>query len=425
MERNDAWQRLFAKLPILDAVAKDGLCFVSADQLKTYGGREPRLMAKIDTLAEVPSILAENGLALFPVRNGHYVLFPDPEQKCFFRFPKDENLPLRSFQSKVDLNQFDTYPSMRLASESQALDFAFISSLLTTFCGDESMRLTMRGRFFSNAFDFLTPIKPQTIAVDRVQIEIDAGYEGDKGLYLIEAKRGRRDNFHIRQLWYPYLHWAAHTQKPVMPIFFAYSNGQYFLTEMGIGQAYGDLHILRNRAYCLEAAPQPEIHFSELLKKIEVGVEPEIQFPQANDLDKVVDVVLATANGPITKTYIAELFDMDERQGDYYGSAGCYLGLLKRQHGQYELTETGQNFSTLKTRCERTQAMVWGILRQPCFNQAMKLVMERNFRVEKIFPNEFAHIIAAQGKLSGTTPLRRASTLRAWMVWIFENVKLL
>ena len=209
-----------------------------------------------------------------------------------------------------------------------------------------------------------------------------------------------------------------------MPIFFAYSNGQYFLTEMGIDKSYGELSIIRNRVYCLEDAPQPEVHFGEVLEKIAVGVEPEIQFPQANDLDKVVDVVMAAGNAQVTKTTIAELFDMEERQGDYYGSAACYLGLLKRQHGFYELTEAGQNFSTLKTRRERTLALVWGILRLPCFNQAMKLVMERNFRVEKIFPEEFAHIIAAQGKLSGTTPLRRASTLRAWMVWIFENVKL-
>src|SRR5207253_2436349 len=81
MERDEAWKRVFAALPVAEYLARDGIFQVTAEDLKAHGAREPRLMAKIDTLAERPAILAEHGLALFPVRNGRYVLFPDPAQK--------------------------------------------------------------------------------------------------------------------------------------------------------------------------------------------------------------------------------------------------------------------------------------------------------------------------------------------------------
>ena len=66
LERDEAWKRVFERMPVAESIARDGLFHVTADELKLHGGREPRLMAKIDTLAERPAILAEQGLALFP-----------------------------------------------------------------------------------------------------------------------------------------------------------------------------------------------------------------------------------------------------------------------------------------------------------------------------------------------------------------------
>ncbi len=119
MERDEAWKKVFERLPVLETLERDGIFYVTADELKANGGREPRLMAKVDTLAQRPAILAEHELAIFPVRNGRYALFPDPDQKSFFRFTKEAELPLRPFRSKVDLNLYDTFPRNQEASESQ------------------------------------------------------------------------------------------------------------------------------------------------------------------------------------------------------------------------------------------------------------------------------------------------------------------
>ncbi|MEO6097386.1 MAG: hypothetical protein ABIW76_17715 [Fibrobacteria bacterium] len=423
LERDEAWKRVFERMPVLEAVARDGVCYVGADELKANGGREPRLMAKIDTLAERPAVLAENGLALFPVRNGRYALFPDPDRKSFFRFMETVEPPVRAFRSAVDLNRFDTFPRGQESSESQALDFAFLSSMLPAFCGDPAMRLTVRGRLFSGDFRFTTPVGGLPIDVSRVQIEVDAGYEGEDGLYLVEAKRGRREDFHIRQLWYPCLHWAARSRKRIVPIFFTYSNGQYFLTEFAFGESFGDFRIVRQKAYCLEE-PQADLDFAAMLDGAATGQEPGSAFPQANDLDKVVDLLQSAAGGGLAKAQIAEAFEFEERQGDYYANAAVYLGLMRRVDGFFELTAAGFAFNTLRSRAERTRALVRRMLEIPSLREALRLLVERGFRVEKIGSAELAEIIRVRTSLGATTPERRASTLRAWLVWIARNVKI-
>lgn len=50
-QNNEAWQRFFEKTDTLARIEQEGLCRVSARDLKQIGRREPRLMAKLDTLA--------------------------------------------------------------------------------------------------------------------------------------------------------------------------------------------------------------------------------------------------------------------------------------------------------------------------------------------------------------------------------------
>ena len=123
-------------------------------------------------------------------------------------------LTIEPFRPSQDLRAFDSYPGSQRLSESQAIDFAYISSLIQTFVGIEQMYLTIRGRLFSGAFSFRLPASfwlpagGHKVDISRVQIEVDAGYESNESICLIEAKVGKRDDFHIRQLYYPYLEWS-------------------------------------------------------------------------------------------------------------------------------------------------------------------------------------------------------------------------
>jgi hypothetical protein len=284
------------------------------------------------------------------------------------------------------------------------------------------MRLTLRGRFFSGNFAFPTPAGNRSVEVSRVQIEVDAGYEGST-IVLVEAKRGRREDFHIRQLWYPWLHWKSAARKPVRPVFFAYSNGQYYLTEFAFGDGFGELAPVRSRAYALDESPLAEVDLVRLIASTAAGPEPEGSYPQANDLDKVADLVLMAAAEPRSKEAIAEAFGFEGRQADYYANAACWLGLLRRGEGHFEVTQEGQAFADLRSRAARTAALIRAMLAAPSFRDALSLLVSRGYRVEKIAPAELASLIRSRTPLAGTTPERRASTVRAWLTWIMGNVK--
>lgn len=71
--------------------------------------------------------------------------------------------------------------------------------------------------------------------------------------------------------------------------------------------------------------------------------------PQANDLEKVSSVVDAIDNGANTAGGLAESFNIDARQGNYYGNAAEYIGLVQRSESmdnttEYELTANGKAF---------------------------------------------------------------------------------
>ncbi len=73
-------------------------------------------------------------------------------------------------------------------------------------------------------------------------------------------------------------------------------------------------------------------------------------FPQANDIDKIIDLILNFNNGLNNKWAISEFFGFDERQGDYYGNAAVYLGLLQKNNDNSEFEINSRNGEyTLKT----------------------------------------------------------------------------
>ena len=68
--------------------------------------------------------------------------------------------------------------------------------------------------------DFEFKVNGQSIKVSSVQTEVDAGYEGENQVVLIEAKNSNASNTIIRQLFYPFKQWKSHTKKEVIPLFF-------------------------------------------------------------------------------------------------------------------------------------------------------------------------------------------------------------
>jgi hypothetical protein len=424
-KNSSAWSTFLNNTETLDEIATQGYSYVTAESLKKITGREPRLLAKIDTWRECPDVFKKHSLTIFPVENGRYIIFKDPMRKTYFELD-DDAYPanLEKYTSQIDLNRFDAFPGMQRLNESQALDFAFVSSLLRNFTGDGDMNLVIRGRTFSGKFQFNLPQTDHQVNVDSVQIEVDGGYESRDAIYLIEAKTGRRNDFHIRQLYYPFLDWSSRSRKRIVPIFLIFTNGKFYFFQFGFQKEFGSLQVERSLGYLVNESPITTISVSRLIQQIAVEPEPSIPFPQANDLDKVVDVVSLADRHLATKAKIAAYFEFDERQADYYANAGVYLGFLARLEDGFVVTDIGQNFINTRSLYMRTHIVAEQMFRRPVFRAAFEQWQGCGFQTEAINQEDIARSIERYTSLSGSTPLRRASTVVRWLDWVSQNAKI-
>ena len=67
----DAWEKMFA---VLDIDTSKDRHIVTTAQIKEITGREPRLMAKMDSSDDVPPVMKRNGYFLLPVSRSAYTI---------------------------------------------------------------------------------------------------------------------------------------------------------------------------------------------------------------------------------------------------------------------------------------------------------------------------------------------------------------
>ncbi|MDO9033823.1 MAG: hypothetical protein Q7U51_01290, partial [Methanoregula sp.] len=220
MTQNDeAWGKIFVSLPLLPEIERQGFVYVTADEIKAAGSREPRLLAKLDTNDSRPNIFKQNKLSILPVENGKYIIFRDESAKTYFPLGKIlAEVPAEEYLPKKDYSEYQSLDVRNLSSESQAIDFAHLVSLLRTFTNEKELNLTIRGRQRSEKFQLAIPGSGHRVEVKGVQIEVDAGYESPEKIYLFEAKLGRVEDFNIRQLYYPFKDWSCRSSKEVIPL---------------------------------------------------------------------------------------------------------------------------------------------------------------------------------------------------------------
>ncbi|MFH1447105.1 MAG: hypothetical protein ABIG43_06840, partial [Chloroflexota bacterium] len=338
-KNDDAWDMFFNHTNTLNEINKSQYAFVKADALKKIGQREPRLMTKIDTLEVRPEIFKDKHLSILPVKNGEYLIFKDRDQRSYYCFDNFlEKIPIRLHKPICNLDDFDSYPGEERMNEAQAIDFAFISSIIKTFTEETKMWLTIRGRQFTGCFSFIIPSIKKEIEIKSVQIEIDAGYESQNKIYLFEAKIGRRSNFNIRQLYYPYLEWKQRSEKEIIPILFFNTNGLNYLFQFQFGETFNDIQLSKYACFSLDETLVTHAKLKSVLANSAYKENEPIEypFPQADDMDKVIDTISLISQGYDDKTQISEELEFDERQGDYYGNAGCYLGFLEHEDGKVD-----------------------------------------------------------------------------------------
>jgi len=249
MAHDDSWAKIFKDNKIQSHDFDKKPYYLTAKQIKrscqdfqNTGEKEVRILCKQDTRNSRPRCFVENNLFLLPVKNGEYVIVKGEGYVDIPEIKTTQQLYLSKLDFSLDTSKVGD-------SEMQHLDFAYASSLIRTFMNDDSLVLTIRGRKYTPEFTF--NIGPHSIKVQSVQTEVDAGYEGRDKVVLVEAKRSNATDVIIRQLYFPYRQWQAHTKKQVYPLFFQKESDTYSIWQFEFNDStnYNSIRLVRSGKY--------------------------------------------------------------------------------------------------------------------------------------------------------------------------------
>lgn len=222
----EAWKLLIDELHIKDKIEKNNFVKVSAKKIKEY--KEPRIMCKWDSSYQRPRILRENNISILPISRREYVL---GNFDLYCKFPDLE----KEIATKIKVPHFESINTDAISSEAKAISVMNLSGILEDFLNVKDNFSTFAGKMGVGKFNFDVKLKNSkkkiNIQVDKSICEIDAGYENDDSIVIVEAKNVVNSDFHVRQLYYPYRLWDTIVSKPIRLVFAVYTNKIFRLYE--------------------------------------------------------------------------------------------------------------------------------------------------------------------------------------------------
>ena len=380
-------------------------------------------MTKFDHKVNLPKVFADNGLAILPITRGDYII-------SSFGAYKEFETPSGNIQRVSIPAYIQSLMPQFLVSEAISLNCAYACGILNDFLEDEYIVSTVSGRMGSGDFEFdiSTSFGTKQLSVSNSQIEIDAAYEGINYLSLFEAKRDLSDDFLVRQLYYPFRVWSSRVTKPVKPVFLIFSNGIFYLYQyqFEIPGSYNSLHLIKQKNYIIET----EIALSDienLLYTVRLTQEPDIPFPQANSMARIINLIELLNAKPMTKDDITSEYAFDSRQTNYYTDAGRYLGLIDKERDNerniiFQPSRLGRHIMKLPYK-ERQLAIATQILQHRAFKDTLRLhlqcgeMLDASAIVQIMKSAELYHVDA------DSTYYRRSSTIIGWVNWILGLIE--
>lgn len=427
--KNDkAWGKIFEKYKIIDEINRNGFFDISSSLIKEY--REPRLMTKFDHEVNLPDIFQKNNLSILPLTRGSYRI----GHYDVFKKIKEIDKKIKNFQIPENIKSIDP---KNLYSESSVLHSAYATGMihdLFNITNNNFLIPTISGRMSSKDFNFnilnKKTGKKNKIVVKNSQIEIDAGYETNNELIIIEAKNFKSEDFIIRQLYYPYRLWKSKIVKKVIPVFLNYSNDvfSFYIYNFNNIEDYNSLELIESKKYRISTREILEEDIREILKTTIVKQEPNIPFPQADDFEKVVDLLTALNDSELEQEEITLNFSFVQRQAHYYTRAAKYLNLIEKKNNKYQLTKLGNDIINRDFK-DKYLLIISKILEHEVFNKTLKKYFLNNNYISK---NEVIKIMKKSKlynsktknfeKLSESTIERRSQTVLKWIKWIISLI---
>lgn len=423
-KNDNAWEALFEEHNILQHIERDGLYKISAASINKK--REARLMTKFDHAVNLPQLFTSNNLNILPDSRSSYII---GKFECYAQIKQETESSIieRPFPDFIQSLSPDN-----LYSESSALLCAYHAGLITEIL-EEEMQFTVFGRMSTGKFDFSilsesnNGLLNQSVAVDRAQCEIDGGFEGAESFAILEVKNEEVEDFHIRQLYFPYRLWLNKIKKRIVPVFLTYSNEifTFRVYDFVKPEDYNSLNLVKKQRYQIIPTEIEIKDIRNIISKTKIKREPaSVPFPQADRFERIIDmfVQLYVAGGNISQEDITTRYSFDLRQTQYYTNGGRYLGLIERieERGvgvSYRLTEYGIQLMQKPPRA-RNLALIELILQHEVFRDAVEYYLSNSYCPSRI---EISGMMQKAGlSINETTSERRAQSVIGWIKWIMR-----
>lgn len=421
LSANDAWKAIIEKYHILEHIEKDGCFPIKASQIKEF--REPRLMAKWDSTDALPEVLRKNKINILPDSRSSYVL---GDFLLYQEIPPLDEPVTR--MEHVELPDYESIDINNISSEANAINVLIISGILNDFLGTGENVSTFNGRMGTGCFTFEVDTHrgiKQKICVNNAQCEIDGGFENEASVVIMEAKNVVHEDFHIRQLYYPYRLWKDKVKKPIRLIFSVYSNRIYRLFEyrFKIPEDYSSIELVKSKNYSLQDTKITKEDLWEVRNHTTTRTDDDmndtdIPFIQANSMDRIISLLENLYENPMTGLQIAELMDFEPRQSDYYFNAGRYLGLFEKHADDKQrivsLTPLGEKVFRLNYK-KRQLKLVELILEHEIFGAFFDSMMLTGQLHDK---NKIADEMRRLHVCNESQIVRRAGSVSGWLKWM-------
>lgn len=424
MGKNDeAWEKLFDKYDILKQVDDNKFFRISSKQINEF--RESRLMTKFDNSDQLPLIFSNNKITILPDSRGNYVI---GRFKMFQSLNFEEKKPI-SVEMPEYIQSIDT---KHITSESIALNVAHLTNMIDyvmeTGDNEPSSLLTLNGRMSSGVIDYKILNQDKSFhnfKVENAQIEIDGSYENLNNILIVEAKNKLPKDFNIRQLYYPYRFYKKlQTNKKISPVFFTLADDIYsfhvyeFLDDLN----YSSIRKIDQISFILNDKLDLSVDdLIEISSKTEQVEEPRgVPFPQANNFARILDMIDYLSD-PKDKHELADAYDFDERQSDYYANSLVYLGLAIKENRKFVLNEEGHKVRAMKNSNNRNKIIISKILMHKPFKLAFDSTVQNQGEYDREYISSVIATYAGTKKGYGPeTAKRRMQSVVGWLNWIFN-----
>lgn len=435
---DEAWKEILEKYDIVNEIEKNGIFHISATQIKEF--KEPRLMSKWDSSEQLPSSLKKNKINILPDSRGTYVL---GDFLLYKDIPELEEHVTQ--MTSVELPEFESIDVNNITSEANAINVLIITKILDDFLNTDENVGTFNGRMGTGAFEFNVDThrgNKQHIIVNNAQCEIDGGFENTDSVVIMEAKNVVHPDFHVRQLYYPYRLWKTKVNKPIRLVFSIYANKIYRLFEYEFTDIndYSSIRLIRNKNYSLQDTKITLDELIDVRKETKILTDDnqentEIPFVQADSFDRVISLLENMNDNPMNDEEIADLmhfgFNLSNgkpvyRQSQYYFNAGRYLGLFDKIHTEEKevksvLTNVGKKVYKMQYK-QRQLKLVSLMLEHQIFAEFFDMIIDNSGELPDkiIIQDRMRELnVCNEGQI-----VRRSTSVRCWLKWVFNLTKL-